>query len=83
MLILTRKLDDSLIIEVEGLEEQIEVKITELTAGQVRLGITAPKSCKIWRKELYQTVVSNRQSASNNTSTSELRDLRQRLQDLK
>ncbi len=83
MLILTRKLDDSLIIEIEGEEEPMEIKVTELTNGQVRLGITAPKSCRIWRQELYQTVVSNRQSANPTSPNEELRKLTQQLGGLK
>ena len=64
MLILSRKPEESLIIEVEGMDEPIEIIITELTANQVRLGIQAPQGCKIWRKELYQTVQSNIQAAT-------------------
>ncbi len=65
MLILTRKLNESFVIERD--DEVVEIHVTELSNGQVRLGITAPDSCKIWRKELYQTVLSNRQAASAST----------------
>ncbi|MCL2166467.1 MAG: carbon storage regulator [Clostridiales bacterium] len=64
MLILSRKPDESLIIEVDGLDEPIEIIITELNANQVRLGIQAPQGCKIWRKELLQTVEYNKQAAA-------------------
>ncbi|MCL2121456.1 MAG: carbon storage regulator [Clostridiales bacterium] len=64
MLILSRKTDESLIIEVEGLDEPVEIIITELSANQVRLGIQAPQGCKIWRKELLQTVEYNKQAAA-------------------
>lgn len=74
MLILTRKLDDSFLLELDGGAELIEVKVVELAGGQVRLGITAPEDCKIWRKEIYQTVQYNRQAATNIT-VSELRGL--------
>lgn len=59
MLIITRKLNDSVIIEQQGEGEVIEIKLVEI-GSQVRLGITAPKECKIWRKELYQTVQENK-----------------------
>lgn len=62
MLILTRKSGESFLLELPG-GETIEIKVAELTAGQVRLGVTAPENCKIWRSELYQTVQSNRQAA--------------------
>ena len=59
MLIITRKKNDSIIIDLGG--EQIEILVTEI-GKQVRLGITAPQGCKIWRKELYTTVRENRQA---------------------
>lgn len=64
MLILTRKLNDSFLLELDGGAELVEVKVVEVVGGQVRLGITAPEDCKIWRKEIYQTVQYNRQAAS-------------------
>lgn len=63
MLVLTRKFNDAFVIELEGVEELIEVKVTEIANGKVRLGITAPEGCKIWRKELYQTMRLNQQAA--------------------
>ncbi len=63
MLLLTRKEGESLIIEVEGLKEPIELKIVDIN-NQVRVGVTAPKECKIWREELYQTIQANKQAAS-------------------
>ena len=66
MLLLTRKEGDSLLIEVEGLKEPIEIKIVDVS-NQVRVGVTAPKECKIWRNELYQTIQANRQAAAATT----------------
>ena len=63
MLLLTRKEGESLIIEVEGLKEPIELKIVDIN-NQVRVGVTAPKECKIWREELYQTIKANKQAAT-------------------
>ncbi|MBE6815399.1 MAG: carbon storage regulator [Ruminococcaceae bacterium] len=63
MLLLTRKEGESLIIEVEGLKEPIELKIVDIN-NQVRIGVTAPKECKIWREELYQTIQANKQAAA-------------------
>ncbi|MCL1804915.1 MAG: carbon storage regulator [Clostridiales bacterium] len=64
MLILSRKPNESLILEMEGLDEPVEIIVTELNANQVRLGFQAPAGCKIWRKELYQTIQYNKQAAS-------------------
>ena len=63
MLLLTRKEGESLIIEVEGLKEPIELKIVDIN-NQVRVGVTAPKECNIWREELYQTIQANKQAAA-------------------
>jgi len=64
MLILSRKPNESLVIEMDGMKEPVEIIVTELNAGQVRLGIQAPRDCRIWRKELYLTVQYNKQAAS-------------------
>lgn len=59
MLILSRKCGESLLINGE-----IEVKITEISGDKVKIGIDAPKDCLILRKELCQTVESNKEAAS-------------------
>lgn len=64
MLILSRKMNESLVIEMEGLSEPVEIIVTDINANQARIGIQAPQGCKIWRKELWQTVLQNRQAAS-------------------
>ena len=67
MLLLTRKEGESLVIEIEGLKEPIELKIVDIN-NQVRVGVTAPKECKIWREELYQTIQANKQAATVSTA---------------
>ena len=59
MLILSRKCGESLLIN-----GQIEVKITEISGDKVKIGIDAPKDFVILRKELCQTVESNKEAAS-------------------
>lgn len=63
MLVLTRRLEESILIG-----DDIEIKILQVrgTGPQavVRLGIVAPKSVTILRKEIYDEVVAaNRQAA--------------------
>lgn len=63
MLVLTRRLEESILIG-----DDIEIKIVQVkgTGGQavVRLGISAPKSVPVLRKEIYEEVVAaNQQSA--------------------
>ncbi len=58
MLILNRKQGESIIID-----DKIEVTILEVQDGRVKLGIEAPKSISILRKEVYEEVVeANRKS---------------------
>ena len=51
---------------------EIEVKITEVSGDRVKIGIQAPRECKIMRKELCQTVESNILSAKAVASKSDL-----------
>ncbi|NLV89652.1 MAG: carbon storage regulator CsrA [Tissierellia bacterium] len=51
MLILTRKKDESII-----LDGRIEIKIIEIEEGKVKIGIEAPRDIDIIRKELYKKV---------------------------
>ncbi|MCM8827072.1 MAG: carbon storage regulator CsrA [Candidatus Omnitrophica bacterium] len=51
MLVLTRRLDESIIIG-----DNIEIKVLEVSGEQVRLGIIAPKDVSIYRKELYEKI---------------------------
>ncbi|WP_099205326.1 carbon storage regulator [Scatolibacter rhodanostii] len=71
MLIITRKEGDSVVIDLG--EEIIEITVTEV-GKQVRLGITAPEKCKIWRKELYLTIEENKQAIAD-TQPQNLRKL--------
>ena len=72
MLVISRKTDESIIIEPEQ-GEPIEIRLLSID-NQVRVGISAPSGCKIWRKELYATVEANRK-ASKSTSLGSLRSL--------
>ncbi|HPE79639.1 MAG: carbon storage regulator CsrA [Chromatiaceae bacterium] len=47
MLILTRRVDESLLIG-----DSIEVVVLEVSGGQVRLGVQAPTEVKVLRDEL-------------------------------
>jgi len=51
MLVLTRCKDESIMIG-----EDIEVLIVDIRGKKVRLGIIAPKSVPVHRKEVYQTI---------------------------
>lgn len=51
MLALARKLNESIIIN-----DNIEVTILEVKGDQVKIGINAPKSVPIYRKELFEQI---------------------------
>lgn len=60
MLVLTRKEDESIMIG-----DDIEVKVLDLKESQVKLGIVAPKSVAVHRREVYLAIqAENTQAAS-------------------
>jgi len=63
MLILNRKLNDSIQIG-----DDIEVKIVAVEGDQVKIGIEAPKSVEVFRKEIYLKIQEENQEASNTTN---------------
>lgn len=58
MLVLTRKKGQSLIIG-----NDIELSIIDIQGDQVRIGINAPKSVTIHRKEIYDEIRNENRSA--------------------
>jgi carbon storage regulator len=58
MLVLTRKLDESIM-----LGKDIEIKILAVEDGRVKIGIAAPKSIEIMRKEIYAEVQKENKAA--------------------
>ncbi|MBD8943264.1 MAG: carbon storage regulator [Clostridiales bacterium] len=59
MLALSRKKDEAIVIN-----NNIEVTVLEVKGDHVKLGISAPKSVPIYRKEVYlQIQESNREAA--------------------
>ena len=43
--------------------DEVEVEILELAAGQVKIGIKAPRSVRVLRSEVHQTQEQNRAAA--------------------
>ena len=58
MLIITRKKGESLMIG-----DDIEITVSKLEDGSVKLGIQAPKDITILRKELYEAVEKENRAA--------------------
>ncbi len=58
MLALSRKKDEAVIIN-----NDIEITIIEIKGDHVKLGITAPKSVPIYRKEVYLQIQESNQES--------------------
>lgn len=71
MLALTRKINESIMIGNE-----IELSILEIKGDQVKVGISAPKSVPIYRKEIYiQIQEANKAAAESPASLEDLKKL--------
>ncbi len=51
MLVLTRKLDQSIMIG-----DDVEISILAVSGEKVRIGIDAPREVPVFRKEVYETL---------------------------
>lgn len=61
MLLITRRIDESIVIN-----GTIEVKIVDVKGGRVKLGFEYPEGNTVYRQELYEKIMSeNRQAVAN------------------
>ena len=67
MLALTRKLNESIMIG-----NDIELSILEIKGDQVKIGINAPKSVPIYRKEIYIQIQEANKEAIDSTASMEV-----------
>ena len=65
MLVLTRKLGESIAID-----DHIKIRVVQIKGKQVRLGIEAPKDTKIHREEVYLAIQNQNQESAAVTSDS-------------
>jgi len=70
MLALSRRKNESIIIN-----DNIEITIIEVKGEQVKLGITAPKSVPIYRKEVYIQIQEANREAAKSIDVKELENL--------
>lgn len=71
MLALSRKQNEAII-----LGNDIEITILEIKGEQVKIGITAPKSVPVYRKELYaQIKAANQEAIEQANALENLKDL--------
>lgn len=63
MLVLTRKLGESIAID-----DNIKIKVIQIKGKQVRLGIDAPQNTKIHREEVYISIQQQNEISANANS---------------
>jgi carbon storage regulator len=71
MLALTRKKGESIIID-----DNIEIVLLGIQGDQVKIGIIAPKSVLIYRKEIYEQIRQENKEASAHINLAALRSLK-------
>lgn len=67
MLALSRKVNESIMIG-----NDIEITILEIKGDQIKIGISAPKSVPIYRKELYLQIQQSNKDAVDTTITNDV-----------
>lgn len=60
MLVLSRKIDESIIIG-----DDIEIVVVDVRGDKVRLGINAPRAVSVHRKEIYEAIQREKKSNGN------------------
>lgn len=71
MLALSRKMGESIIVD-----NQIEITILEVKGEQVKIGVTAPKSVPVYRKEIYAQIQgANQEAVSNSDNMAAVKEL--------
>ena len=60
MLVLSRRRDESII-----LGDNIEIMIVGIQPNRIKLGITAPKGLKVYRREIYEHICEEKNAGRN------------------
>ena len=66
MLVLSRKKNESIVIN-----DNISIVVVEIRGDKVRLGIEAPKEIPVHRREVYEAILRDRESAGLSPMTGE------------
>ena len=70
MLALSRKKNESIVIN-----NDVEITVLDIKGEQVKLGITAPKSVPVYRKEVYIQIQESNKAASTSEGLDALKNL--------
>ncbi len=66
MLALARKVNESIVIN-----NDIEITVLDIKGDQVKLGVAAPKTIPVYRKEIYIQIQEANKEAADHTPTPE------------
>ena len=69
MLALTRKSGESIVIN-----NDVEITVLDIKGDQVKIGITAPKSVPVYRKEVYIQIQEDNKAESNSDGIEALKN---------
>ena len=73
MLILSRKIGEKIMIG-----EDISVSIIEVRGDQVRIGVDAPKTVKVFRQEVFDAILAENKAAAQSASVLPILDIENR-----
>ena len=62
MLILSRKINEKIMIG-----DDIAISIIEIRGDQVRIGVDAPKTVKVFRREVFDAIMAENKAAAEST----------------
>jgi len=71
MLILTRKVDEKIMIGSD-----IAISVAEIRPGEVKIGVEAPKNVKVFRKEIFDEINAENRKAAHTPPVIPALDLR-------
>ncbi len=69
MLILTRRLSESIIIGGEGDTGKVTVTVLGVKGNQVRLGIDAPRDISVHREEIFERIAQGKSKPAKEDNT--------------
>lgn len=63
MLILSRKLNEKIMIG-----DDISISVIEIRGDQVKIGVDAPRSVKVFRREVFDSIMEENRAAAESSS---------------
>jgi carbon storage regulator len=76
MLVLTRRLEEGIVIQIPGSAESITVSVLGVEGEKVKLGIAAPRAVTVLRQELCEAVRAQNLAAAKQVAPQALASLK-------